>query len=55
MLIFSPKLPDQIFEIAILFSMVEKYNNYVFEDDLMLPQVCRGRAESYGFLPNVYV
>ena len=33
MLIFSPKSPDEKFNIAILFSVVEKSNNYIFEDD----------------------
>ena len=33
---FSPKSPDQNFEIAILFSIVEISSNYSFEDDLIL-------------------
>ena len=40
MLIFSPKPPDQNFEIAILFNLVEKSNNHTFEDDLV--------SQSYG-------
>ena len=35
--IFFPKSPDQNLEMATLFSIVEKSNNYVFEDDL-IPQ-----------------
>ena len=34
-LIFSPKAPDQNSEIAILLTIVEKPNNYVFGDDLL--------------------
>ena len=34
---FFPKLSDQNFEITILFSIVERSNNYVFEDDLTPP------------------
>ena len=37
---------DQNFEIAILFSIVENYNNYVFGDDL-LPHSPRVGAASY--------
>ena len=33
---FPPKPSDQYFEIAILFRIVEKINNYVFGDDLTL-------------------
>ena len=36
MLIFLPKSSDQNFEITILFNIVEKSNNYVFEDELIL-------------------
>ena len=42
-LIFSSKSPDQNSEIAILFIIVEKPNNYVFGDDL-LPRSPRGRG-----------
>jgi hypothetical protein len=34
-LIFFPKSPDQNLKIVILFSVVEKSNNYVFEDALI--------------------
>ena len=40
---FFPEVTDQNFEIAILFSTVEKSNNYIFEDDLTL-QRPGGRA-----------
>ena len=40
---FSPKSPDQNSEIAILFTIVEKPNNYVFGDHL-LPRSPRGRG-----------
>ena len=35
---FFSKLSDQNFELAILFSIVEKPNNYVFGDVIALPQ-----------------
>ena len=47
---FSPKSPDQNSEIAILFTIVEKPNNYVFGDDL-LPRSPRGGAASYKLWP----
>ena len=40
---FHPKSPDQNSEIAILFTVVEKPNNYVFGDDLY-PRSPRGRG-----------
>ena len=43
MLIFFPKSPDQNSEIAILFSIIEKPNNYLFADDLLLHSP-RGRG-----------
>ena len=45
-LIFSQKSPDQNSEIAVLFTIVEKPNNYVFRDNL-LPPVPVGGAASY--------
>ena len=38
---FFPKSPDQNSKIAILFTVVQKFNNYVFRDDL-IPQSPRG-------------
>ena len=46
MLISSPRSPDQNFEKAILFSIVENFNNYIFEDDLFSHSP-GGRAASY--------
>ena len=43
---FFPKSSDQNFEIAILFKTVEKFNNYVFEDDL-IPHSPGGTTASY--------
>ena len=40
---FFLRSPDQNFEIVILFSKVEKSNNYVFEDDL-IPRSARGKG-----------
>jgi len=51
--IFSPKFYDQKFEIAILFSIVERANNYVFRDK-MTPKV-RGERPVTWNLPSVYV
>ena len=50
---FPPKSPNQNFEIAIFFSIVENSNNYVFEDDLT-PTVPGGRAACYE-LCSVYL
>ena len=47
---FSAKSPDPNFEIAILFSIVEKANNYVFEDDL-ISNSPGGRSASYEVCP----
>ena len=47
---FYPKSPDQNSEIAILFIIVEKPNNYVFGDDL-LPNVPGGGAANYKLWP----
>ena len=44
MLIFSPVSPDQNSEIAILFTIVEKPNNYVLGDDLLPAVPVRGVA-----------
>ena len=49
-LIFSPKSLDQNSEIAILFTVVEKPNNYVFKDDL-LPNSLRGRGYKLQLWP----
>ena len=49
-LIFSPKSSDQNFEIAILFSIVENHNNYVFEMTYS-PKVPGGWAVSYKLRP----
>ena len=46
--------PDQNFEIAILFSMVGKYNSYVFEEDL-IPHSARGKGYNLWTLPIVYI
>ena len=46
-LIFSPKSPDQNSEIAILFTIVEKPNIYVFRD-VLLPRSPRGRGCRLG-------
>ena len=51
---FLPKSTDQNFEIAILSSIVENHNNYVFEDGL-LPQSPRGRGCKLHTLTSVYV
>ena len=47
---FFPESTDQNFEIAILFSIVEKHNNYVFGADL-LPHQSQGGAASYKLWP----
>ena len=47
---FFPKQPNLNFEIAILFSIVEKPRNYVFGEDL-IPQVPGGGAANYELLP----
>ena len=44
-LIFLPKSPDQNFEIAIVFSIVKKSNNYVFRHD-SIPHSPGGRVAS---------
>ena len=49
-LIFFPKSPGENFEIAILFSIVKKSNNYVFEDDL-IPHRPGRRAASCELCP----
>ena len=49
-LIFSPKSPDQNFEIAILFSTVENIIN-MFSRMTYYPKVPGGRAESYELYP----
>ena len=54
MLIFSHKSPDQNSEIAILFTIVEEPNNYVFRDDL-LPRSPRGRGYKLQNLTSVYI
>ena len=54
MLIIFPKSPDQNSEIAILFTIVEKSNNYVFRDDL-LPRSPRGRGFKLQTLTCVYI
>ena len=46
-LFFIPKSLDQNFEIAILFSIVEKFDNYVFENDLITHNL---RGKDYTFL-----
>ena len=52
--IFPPKSTDQNFEIAILFSIVENHNNYVFKYDL-LPQNPWGRGCKLQTLTSVYI
>ena len=47
---FFPKVTSSNFQIAILFSVVEKFNNYVLEDDL-IHHGPRGRAASYELCP----
>ena len=54
MLIFFPKSTDQNFEIAILFSIVENHNNYVFGDDL-LPHSPWGRGCKLQISTSVYI
>ena len=54
MLIFSPKLTDQNFEIAVLFHIVEKLNNYVFGDNL-LPYSSQERGLKLQTLTSVYI
>ena len=51
---FFSKLTDQNFEIAILFSIAEKHNNYVFGDDL-LPHSSWGRSCNLLTLTSVYI
>ena len=53
MLIFSKKLPDQNSEIAILFTILDKPNNYVFRDDL-LPRSPLGRGYKVQTLTCLY-
>ena len=53
-LIIFPKSPNQISEIAILFSVVKKPYNYVFEDDL-LPHSPRGRGDKLQILTSAYI
>ena len=54
MLIFSSMSPDQNFDTAILFTVVEKPNNYVFEDDLIPYSLC-GRGCKLQTLTSVYI
>ena len=51
---FFPEPADQNFEIAILFSIVEKYNNYVFKDESN-PHSSRGKGRYLWTLPIVYI
>ena len=53
-LIFFQKSPDQNSKIAILFTIVEKPNDYVFMDDL-LPCSVRGRGCKLQILTCVYI
>ena len=53
-LIIFPKSTDQNSEIAILFSIVEKPYNYVFEDDL-LPHSPRERGYKFKTLTSAYI
>ena len=43
----SPSTFNQNFEIAILFNIVERSGNYVFEDESSLPTALRAKAGSY--------
>jgi len=47
-LFFFSKSPDENFETAILLSIIEMFNNYVFEEDL-IPHSARGKG-----VPIVY-
>ena len=49
-----PKSPDQNFEMAILFSIVKKFNNYAIEDDLN-PHSPWGKGYKLWALPIVYI
>ena len=51
---FFPKSSDQRFKSAILFCVVKKSNNYVFEDDL-IPQSPRGKGCKLWTFPIVYI
>jgi hypothetical protein len=46
--IISPNIPDQRFDMAILFNVVERPGNYVFEDDNPPPIALRTRVVSYA-------
>ena len=50
---FYPKSPNQIFELAILLSIVEISNNYVFEDDL-IPHSPQGKGCKLWTSPILY-
>ena len=54
MLIFPPKSSDQNSEMAILFNIVKKPHNYVFEDNL-LPQSPRGRGYMVQTMTCTYI
>jgi len=45
---FFPKTPNQNFEMAILFSIVEKFINYVLEDDV-IPRFPREELQVVNF------
>jgi len=53
-LIFTQKLPGQNSEIAILFTIIEKPNNYVFRYDLLPRSPC-GRGCKLQTLTCVYI
>jgi hypothetical protein len=53
--IISPNTSNQSFEIDILFDVVQRSRNYVFEDDTP-PTALRARVASYALLAyNVYI
>ena len=43
----SPNIPNQIFETVILFNVIDRSGNYVFQDDTLPPAELRARVVSY--------